>query len=44
MYILEVAEYSKYLKKPNNYNKHDNNVENVFDLNIHWDIIIDKPQ
>ena len=44
MYIFEVAEYPKYLKKPNNYSNHHNNVENVFDLTIHWDIIIDKPQ
>jgi len=43
MYILEVAENTKYLEKPNNNNNHNNYVEDVSDFMIHWDIIIDKP-
>ena len=44
MYTPQVTENPKYLKKPNNYNDHDNDVEDVFYFIIHWDIIIDKPQ
>ena len=44
MYILEETENPEYLEEPNNYNNHNNDVENVFDFVIHRDIIIDKPE
>jgi hypothetical protein len=43
MYILEVNENPKYLKKPDYDYNYNYDVENVSDLTIHWDIIIDKP-
>jgi hypothetical protein len=42
MYILQVTEKPEYLEKPDDYNNHNNNVENVFYFAIHWDVIIDK--
>ena len=44
MYILEINEYPEYLKEPYNYNNHDNDVQDVFYLMVHWDIIINKPE
>jgi hypothetical protein len=44
MYTPEVTENPEYLEKPDNNNNHNNDVEYVFDLTIHWDIIIDKPK
>lgn len=43
MYILKVTENPKYFKEPDNNNNHNNDVEDVFYLIVHWDIIIDKP-
>ena len=44
MYILEIKENPKYFEQPYNYHYHNNNVEDVFYLMVHWDIIIDKPE
>ena len=44
MDILEIDENSKYFKKPYDNNYYNNCIEYVFDLMVHWDIIIDKPQ
>ena len=43
MKILQVSEKSKYLKKPDNNNNYNHNVEDIFDFMIHRDVIIDKP-
>jgi hypothetical protein len=43
MYIFQINEYPKYLKKP--YDKSDNHncVEDVLDRTFHRDIIVDNP-
>jgi len=42
--IRQVAENTKYLKKPNDKENHNNKVEDCFDLVIHGDERIDKPK
>jgi hypothetical protein len=44
MYVFEIDEHSKNFKKPNDNNNDNNYVEDVFNLMVHWDIIIDKPE
>jgi len=44
MNILEINENPKYFEQPYNYHYHNDDVEDVFYLMVHWDIIIDKPQ
>ncbi len=44
MYSFEITEDPEYFKEPDNDHNHYNNIEDVFDLIIHWDIIIDKVQ
>ena len=43
MYTPQVTENSKHFQKPDNDNNHNNNIEDVLDFAIHWDIIVDKP-
>jgi hypothetical protein len=43
MYILEINENPKDFEKPYYKYNHNNDVEDVFYLMVHWDIIIDKP-
>jgi hypothetical protein len=43
MYILQVIENPKYLKKPDDQNNHNHYIEDGFDFSIHGDIIINKP-
>ena len=44
MYIPEINENSKNFKEPYDNNYYNHCVEYVFDLMVHRDIIIDKPQ
>ena len=44
MYILEINEYTKNLQEPYDNNHYHDGIENVFDLMVHWNIIIDKPE
>ena len=44
MYILQMTEKSKCLKKPNDNNNYNHNIEDFFDFAIHGDVCIDKPQ
>ena len=44
MYILQINENPKYLKKPDNKSNNHNNVEDVFDRTFHRYVIIDKPE
>ena len=44
MYVLQINKYPEHFEKPyNNYHNY-NNVEDVFYLMVHRDIIIDKPE
>jgi len=43
MYIREVSEKSKYLKKPYNKNNHDHKVKDLFDFAIHRNESVDNP-
>jgi hypothetical protein len=44
MYILKINEDSEYFEKPNNDYNDNNDVEDVFYLMVHWNIIINKPE
>jgi hypothetical protein len=43
MNIRQVTEKSKYLKKPDDNNDHNHNVDDPFDFAIHGDVRIDEP-
>lgn len=43
MYIHQVTKKSKYLEKPNDKDNDHDQVEDSFDLVIHWDECIDNP-
>ena len=43
MYICQIGEKSKYLKKPYDKDNHNHKVENLFDFVIHGDESIDDP-
>ena len=40
----QVCEKSEYFEKPDNDNKDDYHVDNFFNLDIHGDVCIDKPE
>ena len=44
MDIHQVAKKSKDFEKPYDKNNHNNNVEDVFDVSIHWNVCVDKPK
>ena len=44
MYTHQVTDNPKYLEKPNDNNNHNHHIEYAFDLAIHWDVGIHKPE
>ena len=44
MNIGKICDYSEYLEKPYDDDHDNHDVEDGFDLMIHWDIGVDKPE
>jgi hypothetical protein len=42
--VCKISEQAENLEKPDNKNNHNHNVEDVFDLAIHRDVRIHKPE
>nr|WP_159518979.1 hypothetical protein [Sunxiuqinia indica] len=42
--VGQVSEHSKCFEKPNYQGNHNDNIEDLFDLAIHWNERIDDPQ
>jgi hypothetical protein len=43
-YIRQVIEEAEYFEKPNDNNNYGNHVEDGFNLAIHWNVRVDKPE
>lgn len=44
MDILQTAEHSKSIQKPDNEDYHNNGIKDSFDCLLHWDVIINQPE
>lgn len=44
LYVFKGTKKSEYLKQVDEHRNHDNRIQDAFDLCIHWDVCIYKPE
>jgi hypothetical protein len=44
MNVAKMAQHSEYVKQPKDHHHNHDDIEDLFDLTIHWDVSVDEPK